>query len=166
MKEQTPKRHAGLTGEFASLEEYMEFYKKSHQASTPRGEKHKNSKLSYIQVLEIRKKYRGGENAQELGKIYGISSSSVENIVNGATWGHIEGEKIDPEQLAAIKRARKLESQTKATKAMTKLTEADVRAIRAEYVPGKVRMKDLGARYGITQPTVSDIINRKIWTHI
>lgn len=168
MDEQTPKRRyiAGLTREFETLEAYMEHHKKGRQERTPRGAKHANAKLTEDQVAEIRRIYYAGEkDSSILSKEYGVSTSSIENIVNGATWGHVE-ESICPEKLAEIKRERRRQNVVKATQAMTKLTEADVLAIRAEYVPGKVRMKDLGAKYGITQPTVSEIINRKIWTHI
>lgn len=161
------QRHiAGFTGRFESLEAYMEFHRQGRQARTPRGEKHANAKLTEAQAAEIRRSYYAGEkDCQALALEYGVSDSSVENIVNGKTWTHGE-DPPSPEMLADIKRKRKLASQAKATQAMTKLTEDQVRAIRAEYVPGAVRMKDLGAKYGITQPTVSEIINRKIWTHI
>ncbi|WP_336786575.1 hypothetical protein [Paenibacillus sp. MMO-177] len=163
MEESTPFRHAGLTGRFESLEEYAEFVKNRRANRTPRGEKHANAKLTNNQVSEIRRRYISGElTARQLADEYGISAASVDNIVNGTTWGHVE--EIDPEQLAALRTARKLESRAKATQAMTKLTEDQVRAIRAEYVKGNG--KALAAKYGVKQPTISDIVTRRTWNHI
>ncbi|GKU79304.1 hypothetical protein [Paenibacillus sp. L3-i20] len=165
MDEQTPQRRhiAGLTGQFDSLEAYMEFHKKGRQERTPRGEKHANAKLTEAHVLEIRRSYAAGEkDGPSLSKEYGVSPASIDNIVNGTTWGHVDG--ISQEQLTTIKQARRLESQAKATDATRKLTESDVRAIRAEYVKGNG--KALAAKYGVKQPTISNIITRKIWNHI
>jgi predicted DNA binding protein len=163
----TQRRHiAGMTGQFDSLEDYMEYHRQGRQERTPRGEKHANAKLTEAQVTEIRRSYYAGKkDCSVLSKEYGVSTSSVENIVNGTTWAHVQ-EAPSPELLADIKHKRRLESQAKATQAMTKLTEADVQAIRAEYVPGKVRMKDIAAKYGVKQPTISDIITRRSWNHI
>jgi plasmid maintenance system antidote protein VapI len=159
------RRIANLTGRFDSLEAYMEFHKKERQESTPRGEKHANAKLTEDQVTEIRRIYAAGTmDAKQMGQLYGVSAASIDNIVNGATWGHVDG--IDPEQLAAIRLTRRLESQAKATDATRKLTEADVLAIRSEYVPRKVSMYKLAEKYGVSQSVVSEIINRKSWTHI
>lgn len=44
----------------------------------------------------------------------------------------------------------------------TKLTEDDVRAIRASTE----KQRDLAARYGLTQTTISDIRRRKSWAHV
>ena len=165
MDNQEAYRVAGLTGEYDSIEAYMKAHRKRREERRPRGEKHANAKLTEDQVREIRRSYAAGEkNAKELAQAYGVISASIDNIVNGATWGHVEG--ISQENLEALKKARKAQNVAKATDATRKLTEADVRAIRAEYVPGKVRMKDIADRYGVKQPTISDIITRRTWNHI
>ncbi len=50
----------------------------------------------------------------------------------------------------------------------TKLTEADVRTIRSEYVP---RSKDfnlhvLASRFGVDQSLIALVVKRKIWRHV
>ena len=50
--------------------------------------------------------------------------------------------------------------------AMSKLRDAQVREIRAVYRRGGIKQSDLGARYGIDQSTVSNIITGKRWSHI
>lgn len=47
-----------------------------------------------------------------------------------------------------------------------KLTNRDVLAIRREYVPRIVTLKDLGLKYGVTESMVSTIVRRKRWTHL
>ena len=41
------------------------------------------------------------------------------------------------------------------------LTAEDVREIRRLYALGSVRQVDLADEYGVTQPTISRIVNRK-----
>jgi DNA-binding MarR family transcriptional regulator len=48
----------------------------------------------------------------------------------------------------------------------SKLTEDDVRAMRAAYAAGGVRQVDLARQYGIDQRTVSVIIRRTGWRHV
>lgn len=47
-----------------------------------------------------------------------------------------------------------------------KLTEEQVRAIRAEYAKGGISQSQLGRRYGIKQNTVSVIVNGVNWKQI
>jgi hypothetical protein len=46
------------------------------------------------------------------------------------------------------------------------LTTEDVLAIRANYVPGTVRMADLAHRHHVSKTTVSLILNGKTWQHL
>ncbi len=51
--------------------------------------------------------------------------------------------------------------------AAAKLTEDDVRAIRATYVPGcrTHGQSALARRYGVTQPLIGMIVRRELWAH-
>lgn len=46
-----------------------------------------------------------------------------------------------------------------------RLTEAQVKEIRARYVPKVVTQKMLAAEYGVSRDLVLKIINRRLWTH-
>lgn len=48
---------------------------------------------------------------------------------------------------------------------MAKLTEDDVRRIRSGRVAGR-SLADLATAFGVSVPTVSDIVNRKSWRHL
>ena len=47
-----------------------------------------------------------------------------------------------------------------------KLTENDVRAIRAEYAVGGTQQRALAGKYGISRTTVREIVNRHTWAHV
>lgn len=50
--------------------------------------------------------------------------------------------------------------------ARRKLTEEDIKAIRAEYSEKRASMRELGRRYGVDHHTISDICHRVTWKHV
>lgn len=46
------------------------------------------------------------------------------------------------------------------------LTADDVRDIRRRYAAGGVLQREIGAEYGVAQVTISEIVARKLWTHV
>ena len=48
----------------------------------------------------------------------------------------------------------------------SKLTEKEVIKIREDYEKKKHNQTELGGIYGVSQNMISQIINRKHWTHI
>lgn len=170
-----------LSRRFSSLDEYIAWHKEQskakRKASIPKGEAHKRAKVTEAQVVEIRRAYYSGtKSSKQLVEEYGLSRSALGSLLTGKSWGHIregleqyEAEKAKcttPEELAAWKHRRKVKALTMGVRFTARLTEDQVRAIRAEYVPGKVRMRDLAEKYGVKQTTVSDIITRRTWKHI
>ena len=60
------------------------------EKTRPRGTKHANSKLSELDVLEIRRLYATGKIEQIfLGKMFRVSHTQVSYIVNRRQWRHI-----------------------------------------------------------------------------
>lgn len=58
------------------------------------GERALNSKLSDSDVLEIRREYRKGDSkfgAKPLARLYGVSSTSIRDIVNNRKWRFVNG---------------------------------------------------------------------------
>lgn len=49
---------------------------------------------------------------------------------------------------------------------MAKLTASEVLEIRSKYATGAFPQAVLAAMFGVTQPQISFIVNRKKWTHI
>jgi len=48
----------------------------------------------------------------------------------------------------------------------SKLTEAQVVAIRAEYAAGGISTMKLGAKNGVSASQIQNIVRRKVWTHV
>jgi len=48
----------------------------------------------------------------------------------------------------------------------SKLTEANVREIRAEYATGIISQKQIGEKYGVCQHTISRLLLKKTWKHV
>lgn len=50
--------------------------------------------------------------------------------------------------------------------AFAKLNEQQVVAIRDEYAKGGITQKELAIKYGVSQPTIGDVIHKRWWKHI
>ena len=104
-----------------------------------RGEKGPRVKLSEAQAIEI---MASAEPVKLLASRYGVSRGTISQIKSGARWGHLEGERVVAKHYAAGK-----------ANPMTKLTDADVEAIRAATGVHRV----IAERFGVSQTTVSAI---------
>lgn len=47
-----------------------------------------------------------------------------------------------------------------------KLKESDIKEIRQMYASGEWLMKDIAARFGVSRPTISDVITGRQWSHV
>lgn len=54
-----------------------------------KGSKNNSSKLTEFQVIEIRKRYAGGDNLTSIAKTFNTKVSNIFYIVNRKTWKHI-----------------------------------------------------------------------------
>jgi len=114
----------------------------------PSGEDHYKSKLTSVQVHEIRHLHAtSGFTYKELADKYGVTTSSIHGIV---TWKSWRDEDSPPQKWPGKSR----------------ITPDDVRAIRAEYATGKVLFKDLAERYNMCPTHISRIVKRRTWSHI
>jgi len=48
----------------------------------------------------------------------------------------------------------------------SKLTPDQVRQLRAEYAAGESTMRELGVKYGVTEPHVYKILSRRVWAKL
>lgn len=123
------------------------------------GEEHPNSKLHSDEVRTIRRRYAaGGEGntIRELGKEFYITKSTIRAIVYGLSWKHIPFDGLDP----VIEDRRCGEHHHS-----SKLTESDVRTIRARYKKsccyngGGALAKEFGCSFS----TIIRIVNYQTW---
>lgn len=61
-------------------------------AVRPRGESHKNAKLTADSVRQIRQRFASGELQRVIAKELGISRGNVSAIVRGRLWQHVKEE--------------------------------------------------------------------------
>lgn len=61
-----------------------------HPESLPRGESHKNARLTEALVSQLRADFTSGETSYKiLGARYGVSAMSARNVITRKTWRHV-----------------------------------------------------------------------------
>lgn len=55
------------------------------------GRKNRRAKLAEADVLEIRRRYLGGESKHSIAQDFSIHPNHVNRLVSGARWGHLAG---------------------------------------------------------------------------
>jgi len=119
------------------------------------GERVKNSELNKYKVEEILHIYSGGFLDQyELGELFNVSRTTIQAIINGRSWIHIER----PENLKPCN--RKQGSKSKASK----LCEFDVLEIRKKILY-KSRA-ELAREYKVNFTTIDSLVKGKTWAHV
>ena len=54
-----------------------------------KGELNSNCKLNTVKVISIRTKHSTGDSMSKLARKYGVSVSTVSNIIHKKSWGHV-----------------------------------------------------------------------------
>ena len=131
-------------------------WQQAYPSLVRRGERHVMAVLTEDDVLEIRRAYAAGEATQyELADRYGVHQYTIWCVVNGRTWRHIAAGAVAPA-------VRRRPGSTGERNASAKLTEADVRAIRASAESLRV----VAGRYGVS-PAMASLIRRRLkWRHV
>ena len=113
----------------------------------PRGSSSGNSKLTEMDVLEIRSQVRNGTPDSEIADAYGISVNNLWFIKTGATWKHVDGD---------IKH--------KHTISRFALTDKDVADIQRLYATGQYKQSGIAELYSVTPSVICRAINGKYKT--
>jgi plasmid maintenance system antidote protein VapI len=126
-----------------------------------RGEAHYASKITNDAAILIRSQYATGQfTYQQLADMFGTTLSTVTHLIQGRTRVDLISDAspangAKPNYYACGERCH-----------MAKLTEDDVRHIRADYVPYQLPLQTLAAKYGITFATVHKIVTGRTWKHV
>jgi len=121
-----------------------------------RGEKNPAVRLAKKDVVAIREKYRSGAPVTKLAAKYGVTETTIYDILTGKTWASVGG---------PIVKRRSQEEMRGETHPSAKLTERDVVEIRERHCSGGP-VSELASEFGVGQATIYDIVAGKTWTHI
>lgn len=112
------------------------------------GERNGNAILTEPQVVEIRERAASGEAFAALAREFGIHDTQLKRIVVGMWWKHAGGPR------------------TTKPRHRQKLTEADVKQIRAYLASGALTNVQIGALFGVTHGLISNIKRGLAWKHV
>ncbi|WP_241758029.1 hypothetical protein [Myxococcus landrumensis] len=124
-----------------------------------RGEVAHNARLTKSIVCEMRRLYTSSTlSVGALARRFGISDTAAFRAITGETWGHV----TDVPPVTAM-RSCGLPGERHN---LARLTEGDVRAIRARRAAGGVSLAAIAREYGITKTAVLWVVQRKTWKHV
>ena len=119
-----------------------------------KGEANGQSKLSDLEVRELREKAAADISQNVLAKEYEISQSSVAGLVLGYTRVSAGGPIRGPREVGA-RRAH-----------VRKLTDEQVRTMREDYSSNNATQTELADHYDISSTRVHQIVTWKAWKHV
>ena len=113
------------------------------------------SKLTEEQVADMRRKYAaGGTTHKELAEEYGVWGATICRILKGDLWTHLEVPHYQSRGRKGVHNAK------------AKLTEDQVRDIRARCASGNETQKSIAKEFGLHPRTVCKIHRREKWGHL
>lgn len=146
--------HLWLGSDAANMED-MRLKGRARYLGGRRGESHRSAKLTEADVLDIRERYAaGGVEQRDLADEYGVHRVQIGSILRGQTWKHVGGPRSTRPDKAGERNPR------------VRVTETQVREIRARYAAGGVTLTALATEYRIGVSTVYSIISRDSWKHV
>ncbi|MDP3983490.1 MAG: HNH endonuclease [Acidimicrobiia bacterium] len=125
-----------------------------------RGEDHRNAVLTEAQAQEARAEYAANPAAThgELAAKYGVHPRTMGALLIGRSWRYAGG----PTVRTGMGHRKNIGTRN----GSAKLTEQDVREIRAAYRRQEATMDELAARYGVSEASILNVVRRKTWRHI
>lgn len=124
-------------------------------ARHPSGERSGNAKLTDEQVREMFRLRESGMTCASIAPRFSIGPGQVHKITTGGGWTHLG--------LAPVIRPRVAKRGEQSERA--KLTEADVREIRALHQTGR-SYGELAQRFGVGKANIHAVVMRRTWTHV
>lgn len=119
------------------------------------GEENRTSKLTSMNVAEIRELYATQKySLKDLGRMYNVSSSNIRKVVRHMTWTN--GEKTVPPAHCVVGKKRYVDADKRI---QSKLTYDLADAARAEYAAGGTTLRALAEKYGVSSSVIRKVIH-------
>ena len=134
-------------------------FPEGYSTNAPRGEAHKNSKLTEAVVIELRRAYFAdpAPTLDELAALFGVSNGAISMAIRGKTWAHVPGAIAGP-----IPSRSGVYVRCGPDSANAKLTPKDARKIKAERENGMSYQKIADA-HGVSIATIWRMLNGRSW---
>lgn len=116
----------------------------------PTGSRHGRSKLNEGQVLDILARSQHTK-VRDLANEFGVCDSTIIDILKGRTWNYFDRPQINSYLSLTHHKAVKL----------SPALAAEIRAAATTTPRG-----ELAKRFGVSKPTISDVVNGKTWRHL
>jgi len=120
-----------------------------------------SSKLTELQIKDIRNKILQGITMVELSKVYGVSDRTINNINSGKLWPSIDTKE---HRLLRLKKVKEMRSKH-SSKLATKLTIEQIKEIKIRLSNGEGQ-KNIGLDYGVSQFCIYEIKHGRRWKDI
>lgn len=128
---------------------------KDRHGSMLRGEKSISAVLKDLDVPEIHRRYDTGETMQQLATHYGVTSKTIQSVLQGKSFKHAQPEVP----------AKYIKNRDKG-KHNRKLTEDDVREIKNMPRLYGDALKKVGDQYGVSPDAIRSIQVGHTWKHV
>lgn len=115
------------------------------------------SKLTYLQVEELVKRYENGESSKDLAKEFGVVPHTIVNAINKFR-ARTGLPKVDNKIGHSV-------SPKGEQCGLSKITEEDVKTIRREWALG-TSTEELANRFGVVSSNIVRIATYKAWVHV
>ncbi len=126
---------------------------KRRHGRVPFGERNTAAKITAIDARSIRERHAAGDSLPILSRAFGLSTSTLTEIVRGLLWAEAGGPIRCTLERYGEDNGRSV------------LTEADVRAIRAARAAGTSSLV-LAKAYGVSKRLILNIEHRRAWKHV
>ena len=136
---------------YGTAEENYEDRRKHGICNT--GSRHGKTDLTEQDILEIRKRFAGGEDRDALKAEFKLTTASLSKIVLGKTWTHVDGPIMENRRKGVFLHN-------------AKLNDKKVKEIREFYSAGEYSQSDLADLYGCSQRNIGKIVRRETWRHV
>lgn len=135
----------------------------------PCGEDAHNARLTNEIVVRIGELRRSGWSCGRIAEEVGASVGSVDSVVAGRTWGHIDSGEKPRGKVYATKANGRWTGSTKnrgTDNKNAKLTDDAVREIRRLCETRELRQREIAEKFGVSQGLVTNIYYRRVWKHV
>jgi hypothetical protein len=114
------------------------------------------SKFVESDIHHIISLYENGNTQQQIAEIYNMTTKPIGRILRGEAFSHIERKIFRTSTQKTVFRGEDSKYRF--------LNDRQVLEIREKYP--NISINKLSIEYAVSRPTISNIVNRKSWTHI